>query len=269
MKRRGRPSSSLPAVQHLPTPSTSSATDNTTATGIGYSISESFAKAGIARIIILQRRESVLAAAKASLEKAYPNTKVETYIASQSDFPRITEVLQSVGEIDVLIPCATSNIGYDGSKPAKDVVTESLAESYAVNVFGLFHIVREFMALPSTASGGRPKSVIHVSSAASQFVVQGASAYCSTKAAANQLITHFGYDDPESNVKFYSYHPGAIQTDLAKEHVPAEMGLTWEDGEMFSNCLRAAVKILLTMAILQRNCRGTLRCGLRVLRRSF
>jgi NADP-dependent 3-hydroxy acid dehydrogenase YdfG len=105
-----------------------------------------------------------------------------------------------------------------------------MKEMYIVNVIGLFHIVREFMAIPSTASGG-PKSVIHVSSAASQFVVAGGSAYCSTKAAANQIITHFGYDDPKSNVKFYSYHPGAIQTELAKEHVPDDMGMVWEDGE--------------------------------------
>jgi NAD(P)-dependent dehydrogenase (short-subunit alcohol dehydrogenase family) len=140
--------------------------------------------------------------------------------------------LQSVGQVDVLIPCATSNIGYDGNKPAKDVSTASMTEMYTVNVLGLFHIVREFMALPSTASGG-PKSVIHVSSAAAQLVVPGGSAYCSTKAAANQLITHFGYDDPKGNVKFYSYHPGAILTDLAKENMTEEMAkLDWEDGEI-------------------------------------
>ena len=105
-----------------------------------------------------------------------------------------------------------------------------MQEMYTVNVIGLFHIVREFMAIPSTASGG-PKSVIHVSSAASQIVMPGGSAYCSTKAAANQLITHFRYDDPKGNVKFYSYHPGAIQTELAKEHVTDAMGIVWEDGE--------------------------------------
>jgi len=64
-----------------------------TATGIGYSISSSFAAAGISRIIILQRRESVLATAKARLEKTFLNTTIETYAASQSDFPRITSIL--------------------------------------------------------------------------------------------------------------------------------------------------------------------------------
>ena len=155
--------------------------------------------------------------------------------------------MQSVGQVDVLVPCATSNIGYDGNKPAKDVSTESMTEMYTVNVLGLFHIVREFMAIPSTASGG-PKSVIHVSSAASQFVVPGGSAYCSTKTAANQLITHFGYDDPKGNVKFYSYHPGAIQTDLAKDNIPDEMGVVWEDGECLI-CQCTALQVVLTVLV--------------------
>ncbi|TKA69460.1 hypothetical protein B0A55_08328, partial [Friedmanniomyces simplex] len=144
------------------------------ATGIGYSICESFAKAGIARIIILQRRESVLAAAKEALGKAYPTTQVETYAASQSDFPRVTEIIQSVGEIDVLIPCATSAGDLEGMKPTRDNKTEQIADIYMVNVVGLFHMVREFLALPSTASGG-PKSVIHVSSNASQMYFPGGS----------------------------------------------------------------------------------------------
>ena len=139
------------------------------ATGIGYSISESFAKAGVARIIILQRRESVLAAAKASLEKDYPNTKVETHVASQANFPRITEIVQSSGTIDVLVPCATSAGSSGPGVPAKGQTTEGMADMFTTNVIGLFHLVREFMTLPSTAESD-PKSVIHISSNASQFL---------------------------------------------------------------------------------------------------
>jgi NAD(P)-dependent dehydrogenase (short-subunit alcohol dehydrogenase family) len=210
-------------------------TDISIATGIGYSISESFAKAGVARIIIIQRRDSVLAAAKESLEKAYPNTKVETYAASQSDFPRMTEILQTVGEIDVLISCATNTSGYEGGTvfhPAREIKTESVAGDYNVNVVGLFHLVSTFLALPSTASSG-PKSVIHVSSNTSQLHIPGLSTYCSSKSAANQIITHFAFDEPEGNVKFYSYHPGTIATHLATTLVNLD-GLVYEDGE-FSN----------------------------------
>lgn len=144
----------------------------------------------------------------------------------------MTEIIQSVGEIDILVPCATNTSSFEGGSiihPIKTIKTENIAADYTVNVIGLFHMVKEFLALPSTASGA-PKSVIHVSSAAAQMYIPGMSAYCSTKSAANQIITHFGYDEPEGNVKFYSYHPGSIASPLATENVPVD-GVTWEDGE--------------------------------------
>lgn len=68
----------------------------------------------------------------------------------------MSEVLKSVGEIDVLVACATYS-GNVSFKPAKDSSGEDFAEMYTVNVVGLFHLVREFLTLPSTASGG-PKA---------------------------------------------------------------------------------------------------------------
>jgi NAD(P)-dependent dehydrogenase (short-subunit alcohol dehydrogenase family) len=144
----------------------------------------------------------------------------------------MTEIIQQAGEIDVLIPCATNTSSFEGGTivhSTKTIKTENIAADYNVNVIGLFHIVKEFLALPSTASGG-PKSVIHVSSAAAQLYIPGMSSYCSTKSAANQVITHFGYDEPEGNVKFYSFHPGTIASPLAVEYVPID-SVTFEDGE--------------------------------------
>ncbi|KAM0715491.1 hypothetical protein Q7P37_008989 [Cladosporium fusiforme] len=194
------------------------------ATGIGYSISESFAKAGISRIIIIQRRQQVLDDAKKSLEAAYPNLKVETYAASQSDFPRMTEIIRSVGEIDVLVPCATA---VSSMVATKDLSTEDMANYFNVNVVGLHHLVKEFLSLPSTAAGG-PKSVLQVSSSASHMTVPHGNGYCASKAAANQIITHYAFDDPTSNVKFISFHPGAVWTSLAQENIPEDMAV-WED----------------------------------------
>lgn len=152
--------------------------------------------------------------------------KVETYAASQSDFPRMSEILRSVGEIDVLIPCATAAASM---VPTKEISTEAMANYFTVNVVGFHHMVKEFVNLPSTASGG-PKSVLHVSSCASQMVVPNANGYCASKAAANQLTTHFAFDDPTSNVKFISFHPGSIWTPLAEENIPKDMAV-WEDSK--------------------------------------
>ncbi|GAB7327393.1 hypothetical protein MBLNU13_g11257t2 [Cladosporium sp. NU13] len=200
------------------------------ATGIGYSISESFAKAGIAQIIILQRRQSVLDAAKEAIEKAYPDTKVVTYVASQADFERVSKIIKSVGEIDVLVTCAASSGGCSEMKLAKDTRTEDMAEIFNTNVVGLHHLIHEFLAQTSTGStASSPRSVIHVSSNGTQMYHPGGSGYSSSNPAATRLVTHFAVEQPgESNVKFYSFHPGAIKSALSEENV-GNLEIAFED----------------------------------------
>lgn len=245
--------------------SSEASADTSTAAGIGYSICESFAKAGIARIVIVQRREQLLAAAKETLQETFPHIKVETYAASQTDFPRMTEILKSVGDIDVLVLSAT-NTG--DTQATKDKSIEDMIDSFTVNVFGLFHTVREFLALPSTAATGGPKTVIHVSSNAAQKYYPTGSAYCSSKAAATQLITHFAFDDPDGKVKFYSFHPGAIWTGLSQGRVPKETTL-WEDSKSWPllRCPRL-LNILLTCGT-QKSSLATSLSGLRGQRPNF
>ena len=78
-----------------------------------------------------------------------------------------------------------------------------------------------------------------------QFYIPGTGAYASSKSAANQLITHFAFDEPSRNVKLYSFHPGAILTPLSKESVP-EGFVVFEDSEFddCSTCSRDADKFL-------------------------
>lgn len=142
----------------------------------------------------------------------------------------MSEILKSVGEIDILVLGATSTAA-GKVRPAKEVPAEVITDVYNVNVIGLFHLIHQYLALPSTSSGGR-KTVIHVSSAASQFYQPGSAGYCSSKAAANQIVEHFAFDDPESNVKFFNIHPGAVLTQLVKNSGLEDLAV-WEDGKLF------------------------------------
>ena len=80
-----------------------------------------------------------------------------------------------------------------------------------------------------TVSGG-PKSVINVSSVSSQMYQPWAVGYCSSKAAANQVITHFAFDNPEGNVKFFNIHPGAVHSQMVKDNGLSDLAI-WEDGK--------------------------------------
>jgi NADP-dependent 3-hydroxy acid dehydrogenase YdfG len=119
-----------------------------------------------------------------------------------------------------------------GFNPAKDVLAEDINDMYTVNVIGLFHLIQQFLTLPSTtACSDGPKSVIHISSVNSQAYQPGSAGYSSSKAAANQIVNHFAYDSPQGNVKFFNLHPGAIFSPLAKENNLDDL-VAWEDGEL-------------------------------------
>ncbi|KAF2159336.1 hypothetical protein M409DRAFT_71111 [Zasmidium cellare ATCC 36951] len=64
------------------------------ATGVGYSISESFTEAG--------------AEAKKSLTAKFPKTEIETVQASITDPDRMEEIIKQAGDIDVLVLCAAN-----------------------------------------------------------------------------------------------------------------------------------------------------------------
>lgn len=139
----------------------------------------------------------------------------------------MSSIIQSAGDIDILVPCATA---LQPDNPTKKISTDDFAEAFTVNVVALHHMVKEFLALPSTAAAGTRKTVVHISSGGSQLqTAHGLSAYCASKAAANQVITHFANDEPDGNVKFYSLHPGAIYSPMAQAARPKD-AMLWEDG---------------------------------------
>ena len=143
----------------------------------------------------------------------------------------MSEIIKSVGKIDVLVACAASSGGSSEMKLAKDTRTEDMAEIYKTNVVGLHHLIHEFLAQTSTGStASSPRSVIHVSSNGTQMYHPGGSGYSSSKSAATRLVTHFAVEQPaQSNVKFYSFHPGAIKSALSEENVK-DFEIAFEDG---------------------------------------
>lgn len=131
------------------------------AVGIGFAIAESFAKAGVERLVLIQRRPDALETAKQTIESKYSNTKTTIYVASVTDFGRISEIVKQVGKIDVLVANAAMSHPF---VPSKDVTVDDFKATFDTNVVGAFHIIKEFLAL---ASAG-PRQVILTSSAAGQ-----------------------------------------------------------------------------------------------------
>jgi 3-hydroxy acid dehydrogenase/malonic semialdehyde reductase len=192
------------------------------------SIAESFAKAGVEQLVLIQRRQELLDNAKKTLEADYPNTKVTTYAASVTDFDRITSILKEVGKIDILVSnVATSHI----FAPSSEISTADFKMTIDTNLTSTYHIIKEFMALKSSG----PRAVITTSSAAGQLVQPGTIGYGPSKAASNQMIQYFAMENMGTDVTFQTYHPGAIYTEGAARITP-EGALVWEDSKLTCLC---------------------------------
>ncbi|KAF2232860.1 putative NADP(+)-dependent dehydrogenase [Viridothelium virens] len=201
------------------------------ATGVGYSISKAFASAGVARVVIVSRTPGPQEKAKAELEASNPSTQVILYQASITDGDRMSNILLGLGTIDILVLCAAI---YPRRAPATQLSTQEISDSFSTNVIAPFALAKEYLGLPLPTTGR--KTIIHISSAASQMRAPLRSAYGPGKAAITQVMQHLAFEHKdEANV--FSIHPGAFYTPSSAEIYP-EDSMKWEDIELPGHFVR-------------------------------
>ena len=184
------------------------------ATGVGFAISKSFAQAGIKRIIILSRRAATQEKAKKALEAEFPNTTVECIQASVLDYPRITQVLKSVGDIDILIMSHAE--AHNIAIPSKDLPLQELQTCFDTNVIAPMHLVQQYLQLPMPASGS--KTVIHVSTASSHTELPQQVGYGPSKTAFTRMLGSYlaaEHGPKLDNVRLLTFHPGLFLTEAS------------------------------------------------------
>jgi NAD(P)-dependent dehydrogenase (short-subunit alcohol dehydrogenase family) len=188
------------------------------ATGIGYAIARNFASAGASTLILLARRASTLDEASASISKEYPRTQVLTYPTdiSISNADSVTATLEAAAKasntrgIDILVLSAVYT--FTGG----DVLQHASADihgSFNVNVLGNLHLVKTFLALPSTPT--HTKTIINVSSNAAYGDYPRSGVYGATKIALVTMLRRIQRERPD--IKVYSFHPGLVETAAMKQ----------------------------------------------------
>lgn len=192
-------------------------------TGIGFATAKAFAETGVERIVLTARTSATLEKAKQELEASYPKVKIETFTASITDSERMKEVLTKVGAIDVLVLSAAT--GHNMTNPTA-VTTDEMRNSYETNVISPFDLVKAYYNSPMPKSGS--KTIINISSAASQLPMPGQVGYGSTKLAFARVMLHFANEQPDSGVRVFTVHPGTFYTPIVQKLMP-EDAMYWED----------------------------------------
>jgi len=193
-------------------------------TGIGFEISRAFAAAGVSRICIMSRRPEPLAKSKQELEKEFKGLRVDTYAVSVSDYAVVSEAVKQIGQVDVI---ALSAAYVQGPDPLDQALLDGMESSYNVNVVGNWNLVKS--ALNVRTDKTKQCIVLNVSTLAAYRPFPRQGIYGSSKAAFTQLMTEFSREYDESEVRFVSYHPGAVYTELASEHFDKSVFEAWED----------------------------------------
>lgn len=193
------------------------------ATGVGYSLSKAFAAAGVARIAIVSRSPGPQEKAKAELEAAYPSTQILPYQASVTDTGRMTEILQELGTVDVLVLGAAM---LHRQAKATEISVQEMQDVFDTNVIAAFNLTKAYLATPLPAAGR--KTIINISSAAAQQRSPYRVGYGPSKAAVTQVMQHFAFEQESDDVRIFSLHPGAFYTPTVAKHF-AKDASNWED----------------------------------------
>ena len=197
------------------------------ASGVGYAISKAFASTGVSRIAIIGRSLKPLEKAKHDLEEEFPSLQVLMYQASVTDHDRMSQIVQELGTIDVLVlNAATAHRRAE----ATDITVEEMKDAFETNVVAPFNIAKAYLALPKPAAGS--KTIINISAAAAHLPGHHRVGYGSSKAAGVQVMQNFAsqYKDYES-VRVFSFHPGSFYTEGVAANIPKGM-MEWEDVDL-------------------------------------
>lgn len=133
--------------------------------------------------------------------------------------------MAEVGQVDVLVLAATYAHAHDA---VDQIPLKGMEESYNTNVLGNWNIVKSVLA----GRGENRCIVVNVSTFAAYQTLPRQAAYGPSKAAFTQIMSEFAKEYQEAQVRFVSYHPGAIWTELTSNNFQKEWFEGWEDGKM-------------------------------------
>lgn len=188
--------------------------------GIGRSIAQSFAEAGVAQIILVGRTEAKLQVATDELSQSFKNLQVTFQVAditSKDDVKRVFDSLTSCSP-DILV----NNAGFL-STPTNfmDADFDDYWASFNVNVYGTMLFTQTFLRhrrahieAASNSGIGNPAVIIIVNSIGAYATIPNFSSYGANKAALARWSELVSVDIPQDFARFVSVHPGAVESSM-------------------------------------------------------
>jgi NAD(P)-dependent dehydrogenase (short-subunit alcohol dehydrogenase family) len=191
--------------------------------GIGRAIANAYARSGASGIIIAARsdlahveQEIIASAASRAEPTTRPDVlKLQVDISSAEGVSRaLAQVQQQFSSLDVLV----NNAGHlEPWVPIAESDPDSWLKSWQVNMKGSYLMTRAFLPLLLKS---RAKTVVNVTTAATNLVIPGASAYTASKFALLRFNEFMATEYREQGLVAIAVHPGGVPTELALNMPP-------------------------------------------------
>jgi NAD(P)-dependent dehydrogenase (short-subunit alcohol dehydrogenase family) len=194
--------------------------------GIGRSISETFAERG-ATVIIFERDEAAGQEASEAIQQKGGQVKVLACDVSSTDIvaKTVEQVVAEVGKIDILV----NNAGIAHVGNILNTQEEDFDRIYQVNVKGVFNCLKPVVAQMEQQGGG---VILNLASIASKIGIADRFAYSMSKGAAMTMTLSVAKDFVKKGIRCNCICPARVHTPFVdgfiKKNYPGEEDVMFE-----------------------------------------
>lgn len=189
--------------------------------GIGRACAVMMAREG-AIVVAIGRNESELSSVRDEARNL--DGTIKTHLADVTETSQVdrlvTDTVESLGRIDVLVNCA----GIIKSGTIENTSLDEWDKMLNVNLRSVFYIIQRCMPHLEGVKG----NIVNVSSVTGTRAFPGVLAYCVSKAGIDQLTRCVALEMAARSVRVNAVNPGVVETNLHKRG-----GMSSDDYEKF------------------------------------
>ncbi|GIJ83132.1 hypothetical protein Asppvi_001651 [Aspergillus pseudoviridinutans] len=189
-------------------------------TGIVYAIARAFAQARAKRLVIIGRRDNLVASAAAHaaarLASEFSSTQTVGLRCDIADVVSVDRLWNGLANDNIFVDVVVLNAARFSAQPILDLGRDKVWKEYITNVRTHLDFTERLYRQPSAKV--RQKVLINLASLAiheSKLTGQHPS-YAATKSAGTMLVQQIAKDVLPEELQIVSYHPGGVFTELAE-----------------------------------------------------
>ncbi len=185
-----------------------------TTQGIGKSLLLTLLKKKEVEIIAINRSEMDYLNLLSDADRG----RITPILFDLKDINETSNLLQLIPKDKLAIDVLINNAGFLVNKPFNEITKEDLLNSYTINVFAPFLLIRQL--LPILNKGAHIVNIISMGGVQGSSKYPGLSAYSSSKGALAILTECLSVELGVHDIKVNAIAPGAVDTEMLRKAFP-------------------------------------------------